>query len=553
MPSQSLPTVFADLAAWAWVKRRAFARRRRLYLKLIGAVISAHTNVKAPIEWELSILNATVSHGNRRPTLTLVLPTGSTLHFLFLSKEQALQWASALQTASKRDFNRLYSIEKKIGEGAFASVHRAVHKESGIHYAVKKIKKKQFDMQMARELEREMYAMNHTNHPGIIRTHDIFNTQEQVLLVLDLMEGGTLKENVQHVGGRVPEHHAVPIVRQVLRALHYLHSRGIVHRDIKLENILCEDKSIPSRNIRVADFGYVNFVNDHTDVCLRSLVGTPVYVAPEIINRKPYGCPVDIYAVGVMLYRMLCGSYPFDAGEDDEETMNLAVEGKLTFDEPAWAETSIMCKNFVRALLQSKAHRRLTAKAALHHPWIEGATTGGTDAETEMSSPVTPYSGRADETINRLAARLASDLPAGSAHVGEGKGSVSLGPGDATLSGASEGLTERGRPNARRRWRTYGLVVLFVIRVRVANGARLRISPTDRRRLRADRSPRPAMLPGPSTRRLRVLSALSMGSGQRRASETNPQQRDLIAGTPRGLGERLRRTLSLHRLSFKDN
>lgn len=513
-------------------------------------MITAHATVKAPIEWDVSVMHATVSHGTRRPTVSLVLPGGSALHLLFTERNHSAEWAAALEKASKRDFNEVYRMEKKIGEGAFASVHRAVHKETGKVYAVKKIKKKQFDMQMARELEREMYAMKATSHPGIIRTHDVFNTQDQVLLVLDLMEGGTLKDNVQAVGGKIPEHFAVDIVRQVLRALQYLHARGIVHRDIKLENILCETKCIPAHNIRVADFGYVNFVNDHTDVCLRSLVGTPVYVAPEIINRKPYGCPVDIYAVGVMLYRMLCGSYPFDAGEDDEETMNLAVEGKLTFEEHAWAETSIMCKNFVRALLQPKPERRLNAKAALHHPWIEGATTGDVDAEAEMTSPVTPYSSRPEETINRLAARLSKGLVSDSADVRDDNALLQFMPGDEMLSGLSDGAGEGSRREARRRWKKFGLAVLFVVKMRVANGGRLRPAPKDRRRPPAARAPRHAVGAArgrPSTRRTRVMSAFSMTPRQRRASDANQDQRMFSGGSPGNLGDRLRRTLSLSR------
>ncbi|CDF36602.1 Serine/threonine protein kinase Rhodoplastic [Chondrus crispus] len=549
MPAPPSSSELADLSAWAWVKRRAFSKRRRLFLKLIGQVVSAHASPKAPVEWDISLLRAAASKSSRRPVVLLTLPSGSVFNLLFVDSPTAAAWAAAVDKQAARDFDALYTLDQKIGEGAFASVHSATEKRTGRQYAVKRIKKKQFDMQMARELEREMYAMRVTDHPAVVRTHDVFNSQTYVMLVLDWMKGGTLKENVQAVGGRIPEHLAVGIVRQVLTALQYLHARGIVHRDIKLENVLCETATIPARNVRVADFGYVNFVNDHTDACLRSLVGTPVYVAPEIINHKPYGCPVDIYAVGVMLYRMLCGSYPFDAGEDDEATMNLALEGWISFDEPAWADTSIMCKNFIRALLQAKPQRRLTAKAALHHPWIEGATTAGTDAETNMSSPVSPYDQHHNQTMNRYAARLEGGFISDTVDVGEGSSLLHLGVGeDLVLSGLSDSPRHTSRREARLRWRKCILVVLFVIKVCVANGAKLKAVPKERRKPVPERAARrdakrPPRLSG---MRLRVFSAFALTPRQRRASEAVNDERQ-FAETPRSRGNRVRRTLSLNR------
>lgn len=551
MPIPPSPSALADLSAWAWVKRRALAKRRRFFLRLIGQVVSAHTSPKGPVEWDISLLRAAPVKSSRRPIVVLTLPSGTIFNILFVDSTEAAEWASTMDTESKRDFDALYTLEKKIGEGAFASVHSALENRTGKKYAVKRIKKKQFDMQMARELEREMYAMKVTSHPGIIRTHDVFNTQQYVMVVLDLMKGGTLKENVQAVGGRIPEHLAVGIIKQVLMALQYLHSKGIVHRDIKLENVLCETAAIPARNIRVADFGYVNFVNDHTDACLRSLVGTPVYVAPEIINHKPYGCPVDIYAVGVMLYRMLCGSYPFDAGEDDEETMNLALEGWIAFEEPAWAETSIMCKNFVRALLQAKPQRRLTAKAALHHPWIEGATTVGVDSEAHICSPITPYSDHNNQTITRFAARLEGGFMSDSAEPGEGNSNsiVQVDVGDVMLSGLSDSPRDTWRREARMRWKKFILAVLFVVKVRVASGAKLNPAPKELRKAMADRTPRQegSRVARSSGRRRRVFSAFALTPRQRRASEAVDDERRQFARSPRSRGRRVQRTLSLNR------
>lgn len=454
MTPPSTSRVLNDMEGWLVVRRKFFGKRRRQYIRLNGSVITAHANRKAPIEWDVSVQNAVCVHSIRRPSIQLNLSSGSKLYLQPESRNASPQWVSALRHASSRNFEDLYDMAEKIGEGAFASVHKAIRKRDGLVVAVKKIKKKQFDMQMARELEREMYTMKHVDHPALIKTHDVFNLQDKVLIVLDFMKGGTLKDNVQTAGGFIPEHCALPIIRDMLQACSYLHKNGYVHRDIKLENILCEDTRIPVSGIRLADFGYVNFVEHLTDTCLRSLVGTPVYVAPEIINRHDYGPQVDLYAIGVMLHRMLCGSYPYDAKDDDEKTMALAVQGHLTFADPAWKSISPSCKSFVRALLQPHPERRLIAKAALHHPWLSESKrvqpdrkmnnspikssiiqdSSGTDGQPPSSamSPVTPAEsaknstqGEASDTIRGLITRFSAEVPYQPQRHGERLSSIS--------------------------------------------------------------------------------------------------------------------------------
>lgn len=357
-------------------------------------------------------------------------------------------WVEALQIAATRDFHARYRLQDKIGEGAFATVHRARCKITGQLVAVKCVRRSEFDHITARELQREMFAVKHLHHPNVVRGREVFNSLRDVHMVMDFMRGGTLKDVVQFLGGRVTETFAKHIMRQVLSACDFLHRHGYVHRDVKLENVLCENKvmdkgsfqmsrSHPQRRkeirrvylneiedhndddddddedneegtvqrttsgryqqsidkmklrrkghddddiafvmktmgrVRLADFGYVNFLTDFRHPCLSSLLGTPVYIAPEIIRKAKYGTPVDIYAVGVMLYRMLSGHYPYDGRDDDDKTLHLAVEAELAFPDPAWRRTSRKCRSFVRALLQPFPERRLTARTALLHPWLD--------------------------------------------------------------------------------------------------------------------------------------------------------------------------------------
>lgn len=372
VPSPSRP--LSDLEGYVLLRRKFLAPRKRQFIRLNGSVLTVHTNSIASAECQISILHATIAHSLRRCTLVLTLPTTSKL-FIFIDDRHLFdRWLVALQLAVSRDFHAFYTLREKIGEGAFATVHRAVCVTTGRTVAVKCIKKKQFDSITARELDREMFAMRHLRHSNIVSTHDVFNTFHHVYIVMDFMPGGTMKDNVQAHGGRIPERFARPVMHQVLTACAFLHRHGYVHRDVKLENVLCQNSRFPIQPVRLADFGYVNFVDDPRHACLRSLLGTPVYIAPEIIRRKPYGAAVDVYAMGVMLYRMISGHYPYDGRDDDDRTLDLAVQARLMLNDPAWRRTSKECRSFVRALLQPQPERRLTAATAMLHPWMADYT-----------------------------------------------------------------------------------------------------------------------------------------------------------------------------------
>lgn len=380
------PTHLNDLCARALVKRRFLSRRQHLFVKLTGSVLATSFEPKGPVEWELDLGNALCNLSARR--LVITPRNGSPLHLTFETRAEAMQWEVAVREACVKSFEADYKLECKIGEGAFANVYRGVRVEDGQAVAVKMVKKRQFDMQTARELEREMYAGKVVRHERIVRVYEVYNTVERVYMVMQLMEGGTLKDWVQERGGRVGEGVALRLVVQVVEALAYLHERGVVHRDVKLENVLCASREMTEGmvfGVKLADFGYVNFVAREEAHCLSSLVGTPVYVAPEIIKREHYGREVDMYAVGVMLYRMLSGVYPFDGGKDDEKTMSMALKGEVQFDAEAWADISVGCKRFLRRLLEKRPENRMTAKEALRHEW----TVGGLMDERMMSSPVT--------------------------------------------------------------------------------------------------------------------------------------------------------------------
>lgn len=367
--TSSLRSSMGDMEGWVWVKRKTVERKRRRYLKISGSVMTCQKKKKTSIEWDASLLACRVRASPKRGSLMISFVNGTKAYITVDPKQNCKAWVECIKVGSSHKFEDLYEIHEKIGEGGFAKVHCGKDKTTGEKVAIKVIKKNIYDMQAMSELEREMQIMKSLDHPRIIKTHDVFHVQDRAYIVMELMHGGTLKDRIQSVGGTIPELQARDIIREVLEACVYLHANDVVHRDIKLENVLCKGNQMPQQDTKLADFGYVNFLHHSGRDSLRSLVGTPLYVATEIIERRPYGAAVDIYACGVMVYRMLAGVYPYNA-ENDEKTMQLALEGRLTFPHNPWSSISPECISFLKSLLNRNPRRRLTAAAALVHPWL---------------------------------------------------------------------------------------------------------------------------------------------------------------------------------------
>lgn len=370
MPQQLTARILSDVEGYAFIKRSKFARKSLLYARVHGGVLSVQTTAKSCVQWDACLLRCTVS-SSRAKSFNIHLASGSWIYVTLREQvSRAAQWCRVIEMASGRTLEAEYTLGEKIGEGSFASVHQALRNRTGGAVAVKTIVKRQFDIQMTRELDREVLACASLQVPGIVSTFAVFHTQQKVHIVMELMRGGTLKERVQSAGGSVTEMILGPILFQTLSTLATLHRVGVAHRDVKLENILCETPKLPTNRTALCDLGYVNFL-DPGEETMRSLVGTPVYVAPEIAERKPYGVGVDIWAAGVMAFRMISGVYPYDCGDDDEATMAAIVKGNLKFPSDQWRSVSPECISLIRGLMQPKTNLRLSAVGALQHRFFE--------------------------------------------------------------------------------------------------------------------------------------------------------------------------------------
>lgn len=255
-----------------------------------------------------------------------------------------------------------YMIGREIGRGAFSIVREAINKQNGEKVAVKSIRTKYIRNKL---LIREIDIMKRVgNHPSILKLYDVFESQKHLHLVLELVTGGELFDQIV-ARGEYSEKDASTIVRQMISAVAHLHEHGIAHRDLKPQNLLCAGPD--GTDIRVADFGLSKMFGDGEN--LETCCGSPEYVAPEVLECKPYDKACDLWSVGVIIYVMLTGCFPF------WDKNNAVLYEKIRNVDYGWPDGCLVSKearHLIQNLLEKDPDRRYTAQQALDHPWVAG-------------------------------------------------------------------------------------------------------------------------------------------------------------------------------------
>ncbi|ESO00678.1 hypothetical protein HELRODRAFT_82909, partial [Helobdella robusta] len=260
-----------------------------------------------------------------------------------------------------------------INRGISGVVRKCTEKVTGKKYAVKivdLIGQKENDREVLEESTlREISILRMlANHPHIIELHDAFVGKTHILLVLELLVSKELFDILTEVV-TFSETRTRVIMKQLLEAVEFIHSKTIAHRDIKAENILVDDNN----NIKLSDFGFASTLkhdNEFTDLC-----GTFEYLSPELLksqlydNYQGYGRSVDMWACGTLMYTLLQGSSPFWAPERAQILKNI-LAAKYSFSNPRWNDYSYNAKDLVIRLLTVDPEVRLTAKEALKHPFF---------------------------------------------------------------------------------------------------------------------------------------------------------------------------------------
>mmetsp|Transcript_29938 Transcript_29938/g.79375 ORF Transcript_29938/g.79375 Transcript_29938/m.79375 type:complete len:543 (-) Transcript_29938:102-1730(-) len=255
---------------------------------------------------------------------------------------------------------------KVLGEGGYATVALAKDKRTGEERAVKVIQKALVADRS--RLQREIDIVMLLDHPNINKLYQTFEDRRCIYLVLELCQGGELFDRIIEEG-HLSERHAAIIMQQVFRAVHYMHDKGVCHRDMKPENFLFQHKApIEGNTLKLIDFGIAHTFRKPTDT-FSTKTGTPYYVAPEVLAHwSNYGKEVDMWACGVIMYVLLSGRLPFK-GRDEEATLKAVTSAKFVFPPEKFGKVSNEAKNLIKFLLAKNPTERATSGQALQDTW----------------------------------------------------------------------------------------------------------------------------------------------------------------------------------------
>ncbi|XP_040905913.1 caM kinase-like vesicle-associated, like [Toxotes jaculatrix] len=352
------------------------------------------------------------------------------------------------------DVTDKYEIGQVLRAKEFCELCLAKDRQTDKVFVCKKFLKKD-GRKVRKAAKNEIMILKLVNHPNILQLIDTFETRKEYFIIQELATGGDVFDWILDQGNYT-ERDASNVIRQVLEAVAYLHSLNIVHRNLKLENLMYYTENNHNKVV-LRDFYLSRFENGPiTEPC-----GTPEYLAPEVVARHRYGRPVDCWAVGVIMYILLSGNPPF-YDETEEENTDLhnriifcrIVAGDFEFDSPYWDDISPAAKELVCRLMEVDQMLRITAQDALWHEWIAGNGASeknlkdGVCAQFEKNFAKAKWRElkkaiRVTTFMQRLKnseALIDSSADAqGSEEAGDGEGGVSQGTSDEGDKGTSDG------------------------------------------------------------------------------------------------------------------
>ncbi|XP_051236016.1 testis-specific serine/threonine-protein kinase 6 [Dicentrarchus labrax] len=263
--------------------------------------------------------------------------------------------------------SRGYTFHKNLGEGMYGKVISAHSSHLDKKVAIKVMDKKKLHYNyLEKFLPQEMQIIRSLNHPNIVKTIDIFESNtKKVYVVMELCAKGDLLKHI-NVKGALPDHSSWRFFTQLCEAIQYLHSRDVAHRDIKCENLLLDR----FHNLKVCDFGFSKSLTyiDGRMVLSETYCGTSSYAAPEILRSFPYNPKVsDVWSMGIVLYMMLYATMPYDA---NNVTKMVGIQMQHNIDFPNSPSVSSEAKDLIRSLLHPVVEKRITISNILQSSWV---------------------------------------------------------------------------------------------------------------------------------------------------------------------------------------
>ena len=289
--------------------------------------------------------------------------------YYFDNEETFKIWFEKLNLAiqNKSLFDK-YEVKQKIGKGKFGLVKAGINKETKKPVAIKIMAKKNMDKSDMELAKVEIDILKISQHPNIIKLYDVFENENYIYIIMENCSGGDLLSYFEYHDYELPETKVCEIIHKLSMAVYYLHSYGIVHRDLKPENILMTDLS-DSADIRLLDFGLSKIIGN--DEKCTEPYGTLSFVAPEVLQGKPYDKSVDLWSIGIIAFLLLCGYLPFDDKHSEREIARQTIQDPVPYDNKIWSKLTPEAKTFVDGLLQKKPEKRYSIKEVLEHPWIK--------------------------------------------------------------------------------------------------------------------------------------------------------------------------------------
>ena len=280
------------------------------------------------------------------------------------------------QPQNEKDISQAYQIfpDELLGSGQFGTVYGGVHRTTGHGVAIKVINKMRFPSEQEPALKNEVAILQNLHHPGVVNLEQMFETPVRIFIVMEKLKGDMLEMIQSSEMGRLSERITRFLVTQILFALKHLHSKNIVHCDLKPENVLLSsDSDFPQ--VKLCDFGYARIIGKNS--FRKSIVGTPAYVAPEVLypsllKQRGFNRSLDMWSTGVIIYVSLSGQFPFNEDFDIEDQIK---DAQFMYPPKPWNTISQDAINCIKHCLVVRGDQRYTVDQAINNPFFNNELT----------------------------------------------------------------------------------------------------------------------------------------------------------------------------------